>query len=576
MTYIALARKWRPRTFSELLGQEHLTHALTQSLKQNRVHHAYLFTGTRGVGKTSVGRILAKSLNCAKGVTDQPCLQCDNCQAIEQGRFIDLIEIDAASKTRVEDTRELLDNVQYAPTIGKFKIYLIDEVHMLSQHSFNALLKTLEEPPAHVKFFLATTDAQKIPITILSRCLQFQLKHVPEAVITPHLSMILETEQVSFESQALELIAKAARGSMRDALSLLDQSLAGRTGVLSAASVAGLIGQTTEDYAIQLIDALCAHNPQQLIQISRHIAQTGGQFRHILDEVLAYLHRIAIVQTLNMSASHGDNDRSVCPSYIESQPDIIRFAQQLTAEDTQLFYQIGLKGLSDLPFAPTLLIGFEMSLLRMYTFKPASSAAVPKLVYQQAQHTAPVIPPSPIVATSIAMAPIPAAAPLTPEPIPTESVLAPVIEPDTSFVVMASQHVAPNPILLTQPSDWASIITQLQLSGLALTAIQHSELLDKTAEQIILKVEKAHQSIFTKPVVARIQDSLSAYYQETIRVNLQYHTDLLDSPATQKKAADAKQQESFTQALQSDPVFQQLQKEFDAHLVEDSIVASTT
>lgn len=570
MTYIALARKWRPRTFSELLGQEHLTHALTQSLKQNRVHHAYLFTGTRGVGKTSVGRILAKALNCVNGVTDQPCLQCDNCQAIEQGRFIDLIEIDAASKTRVEDTRELLDNVQYAPTIGRFKIYLIDEVHMLSQHSFNALLKTLEEPPAHVKFFLATTDAQKIPITILSRCLQFQLKHVPESVITPHLSMILDSENVAFEAQALDLIAKAARGSMRDALSLLDQSLAGRTGMLSATTVAGLIGQTSEDYAIQLLEALCAHHPQQLITISRHIAQTSGQFRHTLDELLAYLHRITVVQTLNITSNHQHGDQTLCPVYIESQPDIIRLAQQLSAEDVQLFYQIGLKGISDLPFAPTPLIGFEMSLLRMYTFKPASSATPPKLVYQEAQHTESVIVAPPIVTPMITIEPIS-------EPILAAAAIeAPVslhVERKPTPAVVAH---APTTTPSTQPSDWGTIITQLQLSGLALTAIQHSEFLDKTAEQIILKVEKAHQSIFTKPVIGRIQDSLSAYYQETIRVNLQYHSDLLDSPATQKKAADAKQQESFTQALQSDPVFQQLQKEFDARLVEDSIAASTT
>ncbi len=639
MTYIALARKWRPRTFSELLGQEHLTRALTQSLTQNRVHHAYLFTGTRGVGKTSVARILAKALNCVQGVSALPCLQCDICQAIEQGRFIDLIEIDAASKTRVEDTRELLDNVQYAPTIGRYKVYLIDEVHMLSQHSFNALLKTLEEPPAHVKFLLATTDIQKIPVTILSRCLQFHLKHVSEPIITAHLQTILQSEQVDFEPPALNMIAKAARGSMRDALSLLDQSLAGRTDTLSATNVAGLLGQTTEDYAIQLLQALCTQDPQQLITISRHIAQTGGQFRYVLDELLAYLHRIAVLQALPTTPATAGEQAALCPPYIESQPEIALFAQQLSSEDTQLFYQIGLKGLGDLPFAPTPIIGFEMTLLRMYTFKPAAPAAIPKLAYQQPKSLS-LTPDSPSHSKSESQ-PVSIAPPIVPtlhepieptlhepimptphepieptlhkpiqptlhepieptlhEPIiptphePIESTLQePVvptpdkaIEPALHEPIMPTPHEPIEPVLhepaspivseLSQPKDWATIVTQLQLSGLALSAIQHSEFLNKSAHEIILKVEKSHQSIFTKPVITRIQDSLSAYYQETIRLTLQYQQESLDSPATQKKLADIKQHESFTQALQSDPVFQQLQKEFSADLIKDTVAAT--
>ena len=550
MSYIALARKWRPRTFSELLGQEHLVRALTQSLTQNRVHHAYLFTGTRGVGKTSVGRIFAKALNCLQGISAQPCLECDNCQAIEQGRFIDLIEIDAASKTRVEDTRELLDNVQYSPTIGRYKIYLIDEVHMLSQHSFNALLKTLEEPPAHVKFLLATTDAQKLPITILSRCLQFHLKHVPESIITPHLQTILQSEAVTFEPQAVAMIAKAARGSMRDALSLLDQCLAGRTGELTAVNVGGLLGQTTEDYAIQLLHALCAHDPQKLMTISQNIAQAGGQFRYVLDELLAYLHRVAIVQALPST-----------PDYIESQPEIALFAQQLTPEDTQLFYQIGVKGLSDFSYAPTPNIGFEMLLLRMYTFKPAPTAVVPKLAYQQ--------PTQPQLETHIALTPeTPTSSPEILE-LSIPQMFADEVIPDVSPLVETT--TAPQ---TDADANWASISAQLSLSGLALTAIQHTELLEKTPGQIILKVAKSHQAIFNNPVIARIQESLSTYYQEPIRVSLHYQTELLDTPAAQKKSADIKQLETYTQALQSDPIFQQLQKEFAADLIKDSIAAT--
>lgn len=538
MTYIALARKWRPRSFSELLGQEHLVRALTQSLTHNRVHHAYLFTGTRGVGKTSVGRILAKALNCVQGISATPCLQCEHCQAIEQNRFIDLIEIDGASKTKVEDTRELLDNVQYAPTIGRFKIYLIDEVHMLSQHSFNALLKTLEEPPAHVKFFLATTDVQKLPITILSRCLQFHLKHVSEPIIQTQLQTILQSEQVSFESQALAILAKAARGSMRDALSLLDQCLAGRSGALNATDVANLLGHTTEDYAVQLLQALCAQDPQTLIHISRQIAASGSQFRYVLDELLAYLHRIAVVQAL-----------SSVPDYIESQPEIVHFAQQLTPEDTQLLYQIGLKGLDDLPYAPSQHIGFEMILLRMYTFKPVTTVATPKLAYQQA----PVLESKP--------------QPINKDPLPEKIEQAPQPEPEIATV---ASPIAPVTIHL----DWAALITQLQLTGLALTAIQHTELLEKLAGQVILKVEKSHQSIFTKAVIARIQDALSAYYQEPIQIQLQYLTELVDTPAAQKKTADNKQQEAYLQALQDDPMFQQLQKEFSADLLKDSVTTA--
>ncbi|PJD94066.1 MAG: DNA polymerase III subunit gamma/tau [Legionella sp.] len=556
MSYIALARKWRPRTFSELLGQEPLVRALSQSLKQGRVHHAYLFTGTRGVGKTSVARILAKALNCEQGISEQPCLTCDACQAIEQGRFIDLIEIDAASKTRVEDTRELLDNVQYAPSIGRYKIYLIDEVHMLSQHSFNALLKTLEEPPPHVKFLLATTDVHKLPITILSRCLQFHLKHVLDPVIVGHLQAILQDEHISYEPQALAIIAKEARGSMRDALSLLDQSLAGRTENLNAADVANLLGHTTEDYARQLIQALIDHNPQQLMMISREIAQSNGHFRYVLDELLSYLHRIAVVQTL-----------ATAPEYIEADPSIIRFGQQLSAEDTQLFYQIGLKGISDLPYAPTLAIGFEMLLLRMYTFKPAINTTKPVLAYQ-----APALPIPEVISSPVILKKTLITEELTQASITTESAIDSE-SPVQSIDRTGTEEVVIPPAEPVAHASWDDVIRILKLTGLALTAIKQTELLEKTTGQVRLKAEKAHQSLFTAPVISRIQDALSAYYQETIRLTFEYQDIVLTSPAAQKKIADTQAQEAMSAALHSDPVFQQLQKEFSAELVKDSISA---
>ena len=547
MSYLALARKWRPRTFSELLGQEHLVRALSQSLTQDRVHHAYLFTGTRGVGKTSIARILAKALNCLQGPSAEPCLTCDNCQAIEQGRFLDLIEIDAASKTRVEDTRELLDNVQYAPSIGSYKIYLIDEVHMLSQHSFNALLKTLEEPPSHVKFLLATTDIQKLPVTILSRCLQFHLKHVPETVIGAHLQTILNSEPVTSDPQALAMIAKAARGSMRDALSLLDQCLSGNSGELTTTHVANLLGQTSEDYALQILLALIEQNPLKLITISREIGQSGAQFRFVLDELLSYFHRISVVQTL-----------PTIPDYIESEPEIAFFAQQLTPEDTQLCYQIGLKGLSDIPYAPSPNIGFEMILLRMFTFKPASLVSAPKLVYEDS---------TPVQIKPLEVQTHPATETASEQHEVTSS------EEVSAIDKPALVEVVFNPPELN-PNDWAAIIPQLQLTGLALTAIQHSELIEINSSQLTLKVDKSHQSIFTPSVISRIQDSLCQYFQKPTRVNIQYHNDWVDSPAAQKKTADTQQQEAYTQALLIDPVFQQLRAQFSATLIHDSITAA--
>ena len=298
MSYIALARKWRPQNFNQLVGQDHVNRTLINSLDQQRLHHAYLFTGTRGVGKTSVARLLAKALNCEKGITSNPCLQCDACVAIEQGRFVDLIEIDAASKTRVEDTRELLENVQYATSNARFKIYLIDEVHMLSQHSFNALLKTLEEPPSHVKFLLATTDPQKLPITVLSRCLQFNLKHLTPDIIASQLQHIMKEEGRSCSEEALLLIAKAARGSMRDALSILDQVLVSTDQTIAAPEVKAVLGYTQQDYAIQLLKALINQDPATIVTISRQIASEGGHFNYVLDEMIHDLHEITLHQTL--------------------------------------------------------------------------------------------------------------------------------------------------------------------------------------------------------------------------------------------------------------------------------------
>ncbi|WP_275288683.1 DNA polymerase III subunit gamma/tau [Halomonas elongata] len=366
MSYQVLARKWRPRTFHELVGQEHVQRALVNALDQGRLHHAYLFTGTRGVGKTTLARILAKCLNCTaagagdEGVTSQPCGQCSNCQAIDQGRFVDLLEVDAASRTKVEDTRELLDNVQYAPTQGRYKVYLIDEVHMLSTSSFNALLKTLEEPPPHVKFLLATTDPQKLPPTVLSRCLQFTLKHMPPERIVGHLSMVLEAESVPFEESALWLLGKAAEGSMRDAMSLTDQAIAFGQGEIHHADVAAMLGTLDHRHVLALIEALAEADAARLLAEVASLAEQGPDFAAVLDDVTAILHRLAIAQMVPDALDNGHGDRD----------DLLALAARFTAEDIQLYYQIGVQGRGDMSHAPDLRTALEMTLLRMLAFRP--------------------------------------------------------------------------------------------------------------------------------------------------------------------------------------------------------------
>ncbi|RYY74955.1 MAG: DNA polymerase III subunit gamma/tau [Gammaproteobacteria bacterium] len=367
MSYQVLARKWRPRIFREMVGQEHVLQALINALDHNRLHHAYLFTGTRGVGKTTIARILAKCLNCETGVSSEPCGTCSACREIAEGRFVDLIEVDAASRTKVEDTRELLENVQYAPTRGRYKVYLIDEVHMLSNSSFNALLKTLEEPPPHVKFLLATTDPQKLPMTILSRCLQFNLKNMTPERIVNHLKFVLEQEVIPFEESALWLLGRAADGSMRDALSLTDQSISYGSGKITQAEVAAMLGTLDQASVHEILTALASLDGKAVLGAVQNMSEQAPDYTNALAEMLSMLHRIAIAQALPEAVdnSHGDKER------------IMQLAQQMPAEDVQLFYQTALLGRRDLPLAPDARAGFEMVLLRMLAFKPQGVMDVP-------------------------------------------------------------------------------------------------------------------------------------------------------------------------------------------------------
>ena len=383
MSYQVLARKWRPQAFADVVGQEHVLTALANGLSLGRIHHAYLFSGTRGVGKTTIARLLAKGLNCETGITATPCGQCDNCREIEQGRFVDLIEIDAASRTKVEDTRDLLDNVQYAPARGRFKVYLIDEVHMLSRHSFNALLKTLEEPPSHVKFLLATTDPQKLPVTILSRCLQFHLKALDVDQIRQQLEHVLQQEQIDSETRALQLLARAADGSMRDALSLTDQAIAMGQGAVTSSTVSAMLGTLDDEQPLGLLEALVDGDGQQVMTLLSQAASRGVEWEALLVEMLRLLHQIAMVQLL--PASLNDDDESNALRLRE-------LARVVPPADLQLYYQTLLMGRKDLPIAPDRRMGVEMTLLRALAFHPKAAVAEPIARPALTQQSAPVAP----------------------------------------------------------------------------------------------------------------------------------------------------------------------------------------
>ena len=384
MSYQVLARKWRPQAFTDVVGQQHVLTALANGLSLGRIHHAYLFSGTRGVGKTTIARLLAKGLNCETGITATPCGQCDNCREIEQGRFVDLIEIDAASRTKVEDTRDLLDNVQYAPARGRFKVYLIDEVHMLSRHSFNALLKTLEEPPEHVKFLLATTDPQKLPVTILSRCLQFHLKALDQDQIRGQLEHVLQAEQIGAETRALQLLARAADGSMRDALSLTDQAIAMGQGQVTTATVNDMLGTLDDEQPLALIEALVNADGEQVMALLTQAAARGVEWEALLVEMLTLLHRVAMIQLL--PSALGEDMAAI-------EQRLRELARVLPPADVQLYYQTLLTGRKELPLAPDRRMGVEMTLLRALAFHPKAVIADPiARPTMAAQASAPVTP----------------------------------------------------------------------------------------------------------------------------------------------------------------------------------------
>lgn len=534
MTHQVLARKWRPRTFTELAGQEHVLRALVNALDNQRLHHAFLFTGTRGVGKTTIARILAKSLNCDTGVTSKPCGTCSACREIDEGRFVDLIEVDAASRTKVEDTRELLENVQYAPTRGRYKIYLIDEVHMLSNHSFNALLKTLEEPPPHVKFLLATTDPQRLPVTILSRCLQFNLKRLSRELIRDHVTGVLKAEKVATDAAAVALIARAADGSMRDALSLVDQAIAYGGGELREADVRTMLGTIDRSRVFQMLDGLAAADGAAILGCSAELAEQALDFADVLAELISVLHHIAVVQAVPDAAGDDWDDRD----------EIVRLAAVLPPEDVQLYYQIGLIGRRDLAMVPDARSGFEMALLRMLAFRPGDAAAV-----TPARHPG----------RTPAMTPVTASKPAVPT-APTA--------PPPAAVVTATRPVAR---AATGTDEWETIVSQLAVEGLVRELAANCVLKERRDDAIHLVLGASHVHLHNSKYEKRLEQALQQHYNTPLALRVEVGEQQRHTPMQLAAQRNRERQRDAEAAIDSDSNVQALREVFGAKIVPDSV-----
>ncbi|MCG5498159.1 DNA polymerase III subunit gamma/tau [Ectothiorhodospira variabilis] len=536
MSYQVLARKWRPRTFEQLVGQPHVVRALSNALREDRLHHAYLFTGTRGVGKTTIARVLAKCLNCETGITAQPCGQCSACREIDEGRFIDLIEVDAASRTRVEDTRDLLENVPYAPTRGRFKVYLVDEVHMLSTHSFNALLKTLEEPPPHVKFLLATTDPQKLPVTVLSRCLQFNLKAMPPEMIQSHLLQLLEREGIQAESAAVMQVARAASGSMRDALSLLDQAIGFGGGVLREAEVLDMLGAISRDHLKRLLEALAEGDARELLAAVDALSEQAPDYGAVLGEVITLLHHLALVQQVPEVADSLPDD-----------PSMLRdLASRLSPEDVQLFYQIALMGRRDLSLAPEPRAGMEMVLLRMLAFRPAEAA-------------------QPVAAATQTPSPVPAgkrppASSPGPEPVSAPS--------STPSEVTAAPSV---PASGSGELDWPQLAASLGLGGIPGQLASHCALLRYDGGELVLGLARQHDNFRTTKAQDKLQEALRRHLGDEVKLTIQVGDAQGNTPAAMAARRDAERQRAAEQSIDQDRWAQGLKDQFDAELIPGSV-----
>ncbi len=592
MSYQVLARKYRPRTFDELVGQEQVTRALRHALEHNRLHHAYLFSGTRGVGKTTVARILARCLNCEQGISANPCGECNTCQAIDEGRFFDLIEVDAASRTGVDDTRELLENVQYAPTMGRFKVYLIDEVHMLSISSFNALLKTLEEPPPHVKFLLATTDPQKLPVTVLSRCLQFNMKMLPTELIAEHLAKLLQQETVAFEADALTLLGRAAAGSMRDALSLADQAIAFGDGQLNEAQVRSMLGSVDRDHVLKLLHALAAGKPAGLLEAVDEVFSFHPDAVTLLDDLISHLHQLSIQQIV---PSRGDER-------------LTELAGQFRPEQLQLFYDIALRGRNALVQANAGKSGLEMLLLRMLLFSPKGVLVEAPVPAAQAQpEAAPEKKPEAAVTEeTVAVETHETATSSSESKVdePTQTGDAPVASADVEVKAETETEAAPVDVAPTaaeavtepeaaaqeaevvqeapqgeQPAEeaselddwWYDLLPRLRLIGGVLSLAANTRLQVRERHQWTLILSKSDEVWASRERQAELQQAISAYFDRNIALQWQFVETPGETPALRAKRERKERHEALRQSVVNDPIVINLQERFEATLVDESI-----
>ncbi|MEZ5572351.1 MAG: DNA polymerase III subunit gamma/tau [Halioglobus sp.] len=554
MSYQVLARKWRPKSFREMVGQEHVLRALINALDHDRLHHAYLFTGTRGVGKTTIARILAKCLNCEAGVSSVPCGTCSSCLEIAEGRSVDLLEVDAASRTKVEDTRELLDNVQYAPTRSRYKIYLIDEVHMLSTHSFNALLKTLEEPPPHVKFLLATTDPQKLPATILSRCLQFNLKNMPPEQIVGHLATVLDQEMVSYEDNALWLLARAAAGSMRDALSLTDQAIAFGSGKIVEADVRDMLGTVDLGNVYELLEAVSEGEPALVLTIVKRMSELAPDFEGNLDELLSLLHRVATAQMVPdaVDNSWGDAAR------------VTQIALKITAEDAQLFYQIALNGKRDIGLSPDMRRGFEMILLRMIAFRPVpilDDATLVEDVHEKVSIKAPV---------GEGRAP----GKKFQEPTRAETGNAKINVAPTTEQYKDIKSAQGNRFALEDlnTKTWYQLLELLGLTGIVYNIASHCALLRREGTSIQFVLDANNTALFNEGHVKRLQLAMANYFGHPVSIAVEPGEPIEETPAMRVMRLAQERQAEAVYAIEGDPQLQALIARFDGELDHSSIL----
>ncbi len=569
MSYLVLARKWRPKLFSEVIGQQHVLQALINGLNQNRLHHAFLFAGTRGVGKTTLARILAKSLNCEQGVSATPCGECDSCQEVDAGRFVDLIEVDAASRTKVDDTRELLDNVQYAPSRGRYKVYLIDEVHMLSTSSFNALLKTLEEPPPHVKFLFATTDPQKLPVTILSRCLQFNLRRLTVKQIADHLADILGKEAIDFEMEALQQLAHAADGSMRDALSLLDQAIGFGDGKVGDDSVHQMLGNVSNHQLLAILQALTAHDGQTLLQQATELNALGRDVNVVLDALMNALQRIATLQLVTGSENPDSSmDKALQP-----------LAKTLSAETVQLLYQIALHGKRDLPYAADPQSGFEMTLLRMLHFQPyghdTTSQETPVQKSPSTEAKSPIATPTADHqnTASLATADKSSYAPFNVESIqPGKADKNTISEPKSAATSATTDATA---VLDLSLANWTQLVAKLKLSAITRQLADHCAFVEAHEGRITLLLAKDLSHLATENAKSRLQAAVSKSLGYDVK--LQFETTERNhdtTPATlagERAQQQAEHQQQAEAAIHNDPVVEVIKNTFNARIIDSTI-----